>query len=186
MAPRGKIFGIGWAKTGTTSLGRALEVLGWRHCGYRKDLAVNLAQGKTDVIWGQVASADAFEDLPWSMLYPEAAKRYPDARFILTTRPTDTWLTSYRKMTLRQGDDDPDRRRVREFVYGFDPTMATDAELIARVERHNDAVKVFFSDGPERLLCVSWECGDSWPALCAFLNVAVPMMPFPHENRAPS
>ncbi|HMB92466.1 MAG TPA: sulfotransferase [Rhodothermales bacterium] len=36
LAYRDKVFGVGYLKTGTTSLRRAFEQLGYKHCGWSK------------------------------------------------------------------------------------------------------------------------------------------------------
>ncbi len=53
-----KIFGIGWAKTGTTTLGRCLELLGYRHVGQRLDLVPHLEKGDLAAIHEVAAEAD--------------------------------------------------------------------------------------------------------------------------------
>lgn len=180
-----KVFGIGWAKTGTTSLGRAFEVLGLSQRGADLDLVLALAEGRTHTLWQQADRVDAFQDIPWSLVYAQAYERYPGARFILTTRRPESWIRSYRKMLERQ----PSRGRlvdVRQFVYGFDPEKASDARLLDRVARHEAEAMAFFADKQDRFTRLSWEAGDGWPELCRFLDMTEPTVAFPHENRAPS
>jgi hypothetical protein len=36
------------------------------------------------------------------------------------------------------------------------------------------------------LLVVDWARGHGWEALCGFLDLSIPEVPFPHLNRRPS
>jgi hypothetical protein len=44
-ARRRKIFGIGWAKTGTTTLGRCFEILGYNHQRQNLSLVSQIMRG---------------------------------------------------------------------------------------------------------------------------------------------
>jgi len=55
----------------------------------------------------------------------------------------------------------------------------------ADVGYHNDEVRTFFVNEPDRLLIASWSAGDGWPELCAFLDMPQPDEPFPREKVAP-
>jgi hypothetical protein len=59
MGDRGKVFGIGWAKTGTTTLGHCLEILGYSHVGGQLDLVDHLAAGDVDRILDVAAQYDS-------------------------------------------------------------------------------------------------------------------------------
>ena len=92
-----KVFGVGWAKTGTTTLGRCFEILGLSHKSQDLNLVRNLDQALT------VARLyDSFEDWPWPLFYKQLDKRFPGSKFVLTTRNSNRWLKSYRNMLSRQ------------------------------------------------------------------------------------
>lgn len=57
-----KVFGVGWAKTGTTTLGRCFEILGFRHMGPRLALVDHLADGNLAPIPELAQEFDTFED----------------------------------------------------------------------------------------------------------------------------
>lgn len=176
-----KVFGVGWAKTGTTSLGRALEILGYSHIGQRMDLVEDLMKGNDRRLWEMTKTADAFEDWPWILLYRQLYERYPTAKFILTCREEQSWLGSYRAML----DRGVRNHQIRRFIYGFDVAQASDETLLSRVRSHNEAVRGFFADKPGQLLVVNWGMGDGWPELCGFLGKPIPESDFPHENKRP-
>ena len=92
-----KVFGIGFHRTGTSSLGRALEQLGYNVCGNFIHNETNLGDTLHQRAYDMAERYDAFQDFPWPLLYRELDKRYPGSRFILTTRNTDAWVRSVLK-----------------------------------------------------------------------------------------
>lgn len=68
-----KIFGVGWAKTGTTTLGKCFETLGYDHQSQRLDLVHDLRDGDLSRIRGLVEKKESFEDWPWIILFREAS-----------------------------------------------------------------------------------------------------------------
>lgn len=111
----------------------------------------------------------------------DARERFPDARFVLTTRRDEaTWLTSLTRHVARHGRTSFNYRR---HIYGVDDPAAHPERFLESYRGHNAAVREFFAREPDRLLEVCWEDGDDWGRLCAFLGVPVPDMPFPHLSR---
>ncbi len=179
-----KVFGIGWAKTGTTTLGECLRQLGYRHVSHRFELVPLLPERNLGPIFEVVDQFDSFEDWPWILLYQELDEKYPGSRFVLTTRDESKWIASYRNM-LAKRDIVPEEENVRRrILYGLPFPDVTDEQLIERYRRHHDDVRKYFAGRPESLLEVNWGQGDGWPQLCRFLNVPEPDAPFPHANKA--
>src|SRR5690606_37291517 len=78
-------FGIGLNKTGTSSLRAALEHLGYRVCGPRKDLLRAIRRGDFSGFDQVVDAYDAFEDFPWPLVFEYLYERYgSDTKFVLT------------------------------------------------------------------------------------------------------
>lgn len=164
-----KVFGIGCGRTGTKSLARAFDALGYKavHC--------------TDP--GQVFFYDALTDVPIAARYRELDVMYPGSKFVLTVRDPDTWKRSWVAH----------RRRIQDTFMSFEfmwcrvklyRTLEIDPEVAANaVADHNEAVKVYFA-GRSDLLVMDITKGDGWPQLCAFLNKPVPDTVFPWENRS--
>jgi 3'(2'), 5'-bisphosphate nucleotidase len=76
-----KIFGIGLSKTGTTSLARALEILGYKtkdYLGVSRYSAGDLSSIKLD----EIDSNDAFTDTPIPSFYRELDVKYPGSLFM--------------------------------------------------------------------------------------------------------
>ena len=85
-ASKSKIFGIGLSKTGTTSLARALEILGYKtrdYLGVTRYSSGDLSSIDLD----EIETNDAFTDTPVPSFYRELDSRYPGSKFILTSEP---------------------------------------------------------------------------------------------------
>ncbi|MGA9597729.1 MAG: sulfotransferase family protein [Acidimicrobiia bacterium] len=171
-----KVFGIGFHKTGTTSLARALRVLGYRVAG---PFGVHDADISATVVARAIETAgewDAAQDNPWPIVFRDLDRAFPDSKFILTTRVTDDWLRS----VVRHfgGTTTP----MREWVYGVGDPAGNESVYRERYERHNREVVEYFAERPQDLLVFRLADGDGWEELCGFLGVAVPEQPFPHAN----
>ena len=98
-----KIIGAGFPRTGTTTLKRCLEVLGYSKTYHMKELIVNneklhhwleLEQTRTTDWDALYDGYQATVDFPGYPYYKEHMERYPDAKVILTVRPFDKWYVS--------------------------------------------------------------------------------------------
>lgn len=97
-----KVFGIGYNKTGSTTLEAIL-----RHYGFRLPKQLDqeriLSKLPFDADWerlkGFVADYDAFQDLPFSQYETWIAcdVLFPSSKFILTVREPDVWFRSYER-----------------------------------------------------------------------------------------
>ena len=178
-----KVFGIGWAKTGTTTLGSCFRLLGLRHASQRLDLVSAMQEGDSARIHSVVDEHDSFEDWPWILLYSQLDQAYRASRFVLTVRDDERWLRSYRGMLAREGSPSSELNEVRRVLYGLPFPDVTDEQLLSRYRAHNDRVLEYFNHRQNALLVVDWERGDGWSELCDFLGASPPGVPFPHENR---
>jgi exopolysaccharide biosynthesis predicted pyruvyltransferase EpsI len=182
---RRKVFGIGWAKTGTTTLGACLRRLGYDHQGQNLSLVDGIMRGDLAKTLRIAAAKESFEDWPWILLFRELDAAFPGSRFILTTRDPGRWLASYRAMLASEGEPTAEMARIRAFLFGMDVRSATDEELVGRFLRHRDEVLGHFQGRPHDLLVVDWERGDGWAEVSGFLGLPQPDEPFPHLNRRP-
>jgi hypothetical protein len=181
--PVSKVFGIGWAKTGTTTLGRCFEMLGYKHQSQRLDLVKDVAAGDLSRILALAKDRETFEDWPWIILYRELDAAFPGSRFILTRREPERWLGSYENLLAKQGTASEALNEIRRSLYGLPFPHVTAEQLVTRYKRHNDDVMSYFSQRPADLLVVDWEKGGGWNELCAFLGKPVPQVEFPHANK---
>ncbi len=173
-----KVFGVGFHKTGTTSLAAALYMLGYNVCGYFGNRDTDIATTAVETAFDLADRYDAAQDTPWPVLYRELDERYPNSRFILTIRPSDQWVASVVKHFKRH------RIPSHEWIYGVPTAADNEATYVERYERHNAEVIEYFADRPESLLVMDLGRGDGWDELCPFLDLRVPTEPFPTQNTA--
>jgi hypothetical protein len=176
-----KVFGIGFHKTGTTSLRRALEMLGYRVTGpngvHRKGMDTAMAMAMARDL---LPKFDAFQDNPWANLFREMDTQAPGSRFVLTVRPEQDWLRSV------VGHFGPRSTPMREWIYGpgLGSPIGNESLYMARYRRHNREVLEHFGRRSDDLLMMDITSGDGWDELCSFLGRPVPDRPFPHSNAA--
>ncbi len=177
-----KIFGIGWNKTGTTTLGRCGQILGYTH----KTCDQNLLEDywiKKDFsrIRSCVSSHDFFEDWPWPLIYKDMDRMYPGSKFILTVRRNEQlWLKSIKSHSMRTLP----RNHERNFLYGTCYPHNDEAKYILAYRNHNREVEEYFSGRNNDFISVCFEDGDGWEKLCSFLGKKIPDTNFPHENKS--
>ncbi len=177
-----KIIGIGFGKTGTSTLAACLRRFGYRHLTWDKHLYDAWADGNLQVVWQALQQYDSFDDWPWPMLYREVDARYPGSKFILTTRAdVDIWLKSLRTHADRRAG----RTRVWQ-SFGMRPGEFDAAKARQRYLQHIDEVRAYFRDRPGDLLEICWERGDGWQQLAAFLGLPAPDEPLPHAYKTPN
>lgn len=174
-----KVFGIGFHKTGTKSLGAALELLGYRVCGpigVRND---NIGAEALEMALRTAQDFDAFQDNPWPILYRELDSAFPGGKFILTVCSTKSWLERARRYF---GEAETPMRR---WIYGAGSPIGNEAIYADRFDRHNREVVEYFKDRPSDLLVFPLTESPSWTPLCDFLGKPIPEdIPFPHKNRS--
>ena len=170
MAPSPKIFGIGFSRTGTTSLTKALRLLGFDTVHFPKDI-------------DEILAHEAATDMPVAGLYRELDRAFPHSKFILTVRDRESWLRSCERHWRRHADyfaSEPTLLDLYERLLGsatFDATSFAEA-----AERHEHEVRAHFADRPGQLLVMNPVAGDGWEVLCPFLGRRVPRLPFPSTN----
>jgi len=177
-----KVFGIGLSKTGTTSLARALDTMGYRtrdYLGVTRYIAGNLSSVNLE----EIDANDAFTDTPIPSFYKQLDQQYPDSKFILTTRDIDGWLKSCKKqfterIVARQNEATSQLHTDLYGCFAFDPE-----KYASGYTRYVNGVLDYFKDRPEDLLVVDI-CGgeQNWEKLSTFLGHPVPEIPFPVTN----
>lgn len=175
-----KVFCIGFHKTGTTSMAKALKALGYKVTGPNGTRDPDIAANVYDMASQLVKKYDAFQDNPWPIIYRWCHERYPDAKFILTVRDPERWYQSQAKHFKENTTP------MRQWIYGADAgaPVGNKDRYIARFNAHNAEVMEFFR-GRDNFLVMDVTAGDGWDKLCPFLGKKVPGdQPFPHANPA--
>lgn len=192
-----EVVGVGMGRTGTTSIQRALEHLGYRAYNFEAvmlndhfDTWRRLAEGAEEPDWPTIFEGyNATISWPACFFYKELIEAYPDAKFILTTRDPERWAESVVRTskviaTVRKARFIPRARKMTALmdalmvpVLGGIPPEKERA--ILAFEQHNAAVKEYIP--PEKLL--AYEVKEGWEPLCGFLDQPVPGASFPYENQ---
>ncbi len=172
-----KVFGIGFQKTGTTTLGEALKILGYKVSGPDLKLIKHINKNEFDEVFKVSDKFDALQDNPWPLLYKELDKRYPGSKFILTCRDDKKWIAS---VVNHFGKD---KTKMRKWIYGKASPVGSENIYVDVYRKHYQNVRNYFKDRPEDLLEIDWAKGHAWDELCTFLNQPIPSIQFPHSNK---
>ena len=205
-----KIIGAGAARTGTSSLQKAIEILGFGPCYHMKDVIKNNHAPKwINVLTGTPTLEDwedifgdrtAVLDFPASVAYKELLEAYPDAKVVLSVRDSAGWAKSVNQTIWSPQAGELSNMqapwrfsfqrmarvvRKRFFNDGFGGfnrfgKRPSDEKLMAAFEEWNKEVVASL---PKDKVLV-FQMKDGWEPLCKFLGVPVPNEPFPHVNDA--
>ena len=174
-----KVFCVGFQKTGTSSMAKALKILGYRVTGPNGINDPAIPKKVYREALRLTRSYDAFQDNPWPIIYKWCYEQYPDAKFILTVRDPEKWYESALKGFGTSSS------HMREWVYGAmrGSPVGNREYWLLRYNSHNAEVMDFFKDKPD-FLVIDVTRGDGWDKLCLFLGKPIPNVPFPHANPA--
>ncbi len=178
-----KVFCIGFQKTGTSSLSKALQALGFsvgdaigvlnRTVDWQaEDPRPEIVEKVLSVVEG----VDAIQDSPCAFLYRELDAAHPQAKFILTTRDTEAWLASYHRFFPDQNNP------LRRWMYGVARLSGNEARYREVYEAKNAEIIDYFATRPQDLLVMDLGKGDGWLKLVTFLGEDA-LKPFPHANK---
>lgn len=184
-----RIFGLGFQRTGTSSLHAAFERLGfdsghWRSADWARQIWWDMNK------WGRSYTLErdyALSDNPIPMLYEKLDKAYPGSKFILTVRDEDEWIRSAEKFWTYEGnsnrwtwDVDCFSHKMHGIVYG---TSEFDEQIFReRYRRHNAEVMQYFRRRSD-FLRLDIKPGMSMAPLSRFLDLPEISEPFPHQNK---
>jgi tetratricopeptide (TPR) repeat protein len=187
-----KIFAIGLTKTGTTSLTRALGILGFHSTHYTNDLTCELLGIKDAFLF------DALIDTSVCVFFEALYFMFPNSKFIYTVRPLESWAASftshYQRYHRSSGFDHiRDLLTTRDAAtYGIGRAIVHGTlyhhhpDAVAAYQAYDRRVQDFFdANDRTRLLEFDIHSGDGWEKLCRFVDRPIPQVPFPWKNKAP-
>lgn len=183
----GKVFGLGLSKTGTSSLAQALNALGIRTIHYPSDESTFECLRNGLYRLPVLEEYQGAVDIPIAPFFAQLDREYPGSRFVLTVRESEAWLRSVElhwELMMDWWHHYPEFKRFQEFIsacaYGS-IAFSRDRFLYA-YETHRQNVERYFAQRPGDLLVLDICGGEGWEALCPFLGVEIPAIPFPHAN----
>lgn len=198
-----KIFCIGRNKTGTTSLKKAFEDLGYL-VGYQRPaerLAPFYHQRNFKPIIEYCKTARVFQDVPfsWPETYKFLDEAYPDAKFILSVRDSsEQWYDSLVRFHTKRYGRVPEIEDLKKSTYvwkgwSYENFLARrdikkikpldKTTLVKEYEKHNQDVIEYFRDRPNKLLVINLSDSGSYKKFCRFLGVLPLYENFPWENK---
>jgi hypothetical protein len=164
-----KVFCIGYFKTGTSSCGKAFELLGYRNASFNPRVWRNwYKSGNFQKVLDYTARFDSFDDVPWLKedMIPLLDKTFKGSKFVYLERDEDSWKKSLYNWTFKQTGKYPDLERG-----------------LQQYRNHRNFVFDYFKDRPEDLLVLRVADDDAFMKLAAFLGKEVPFRKMPHENK---
>ena len=219
-----QVVGVGYGRTGTYSLTLALDELGYKtlHTQHMYETPEILDMWNQEIFSPSIESGiaelghpdfdlisskgfTATADLPMSLYFEQLVDRYPDCKFILTTRQSsEVWFKSWDMLTktitqptryfrwMRHADTiNRYYRWLFSRINDNDSYLSVPLPLpdqnkeraIASYEEHNRRVREVIPK--DRLL--EYNVKQGWEPLCEFLEIEnCPTTPFPKTNSARS
>lgn len=152
------ILGVGLSKTGTKSLNKALQILGYKSLHF---------PSKQQLFSGNY---EAFTDIPCYAYLTQLLAIYPNTKLICTTRNVDTWIESCEKFF--KPTDNAYLMELRKMVYGdanFNKSLWIDA-----FHHHHFTLSSY-----PNILYLPVNHNDKWQLLCNFLSKPLPNVDYP-------
>lgn len=166
-----KIFLIGRRRTGLQTIIKALKIVGFKK-------AKILTENDSEKIEGLIEASEKFDVVAVVRDYTvneiraiEAA--YPDSRFILTKRDSDTWYASF-------------VRFYNKIEKGCSQTVHTNkGHYVSKFyEEYNEGIKTHFFGRDWKILTMTLDGSHTWQTFCSYFKKPIPAKKFPHENRS--
>ncbi len=163
------VFCIGFSKTGTTSIDKALSILGYSPIHWPR---AHIKPKKGWIYYIKKSPYDAFSDAPiyFPDFFKELDKEFPNSKFILTIRNPESLVKSWKN------------------YFSNAPWNINSEEeknnLIKKFSDHNKDVIEYFKNKPTQLLVFNVIEGEGWEKLCKFLDKPIPNAQFPHKRKA--
>lgn len=172
-----KIICVGLPKTGTTSLKKALQILGYNVMSWSERAAKLYHDRKYYTLYHDyMEKFDAFTDAPWSLMYKKFDIVFKDCRFIYTMRSFETLYRS-----LKNHIDNVKKNNL-SLVYPFSD-VNDKKTIIEYFVKWENQIAEYFSNDDRLLIMRIFNTKNNWESLCKFLNKPIPNVPFPHVNR---
>ena len=207
MQTEDKVFCIGVWKSGTTSIGNALNILlKGKHCGWTFVYRNYYLKNNKEALISTSRNYISFDDSPWNCkeVIDIMANEYPNSKFILPIRDVDEWFESFRKWNhndlrrglVGRGIKMKSWNNLWSIVCeGWRRELLPDYDAVALnpISEYEKIWKNWYKQRNENLIKI---LGDrvlpiyfskikplSWEPICKFLNKQIPIHPFPHLNK---
>ncbi len=177
-----KVFVLSLHRTATRSVHSLLRTVGYNSLHWptrdgKRDIRAEVTGHETDLefVWQSLLPLlgryNAFSDVPFPVLFRQAARDFPEAKFLLLSRNPETWLNSVRSH-VGSGNFKPfERIQYWQYFPECPKRLSQIPEngLLELQQRHIDAVKSTI-DSDEKLLVTELERDDVGESICEFLG----------------
>ena len=165
-----KVFCIGYNKTGTTTIGKSLEMLGYRNSSFNKRVWRKYYKRNQIVkILKYTANFDSTDDLPWLKedMIPILDRVFPNSKFIYLTRDEESWKRSLYNWNYKVKGQYPDVEKTYKAY-----------------KNHEKFVYEYFANFPEdRFIVLDVKDKKGFRKLAEFLGKKPIQDQFPHFNK---
>jgi hypothetical protein len=200
-----EVISAGWGRTGTNSLMKALEILGFDPCYHMEKV---IQDGAADV-WADVYKGKPYNfddifgpkkyratcDFPSCVYWKEQLQKYPHAKVVLSTRDPIKWHKSCMDTIFKAMPGNP----LTPFglqvcnYFNLGPIGNLSREIVTRIFFNHTADRDFatklftnfnesvIAECPKDKLLV-FQVEQGWEPLCKFLDCPIPDVPFPRVN----
>ena len=175
------IFHIGLNKTGSTSLYRALKILGYKSShgseAIKRQINANIANNlhPLNAIDSELEAITDNNAVNQNFEYIH--RYYPNAYYIYTPRDTKSWLDSREQHVI-------DNQQNPKYEGGW---LTVDRQQWKDDKRRHE-IRIahwIHENKPNYLpLPICSDRDDKWELLCNFLDKPIPNKPFPHKNKS--
>jgi hypothetical protein len=165
----GKVICIGFQKTGTTTLGKALESLGYNHTSFNQSVWDAYWAGDRVKVLSYMDTFDSADDGPWNKpdMIPLLDHAFSNSRFIYLDRDEEAWKQSVVNWTIKQTGSEPNMKGYLK-------------DYLAHKKFVDD---YFVGDKASFLLRIDVSKQGTLNQLKSFLGFQVGEDEFPHHNQ---
>jgi hypothetical protein len=187
-----KYICIGQPKTGTKTMAKIFNLLNFKVNGNplclndNDDFIMldnNISYYSNDSIikcHNNIETFEAFHDYPYSFNYEYINNNFPDSKFILTIRDTDTWFNSLYNYQYIPGAVN---RNLLKKLYGYNIiSLENKTDIISKYNEYNTNIIKYFDDKPCKLIILDLTKDNIKNKLSYFLKINIDFE-IPHENK---
>lgn len=182
-----KVFCVGFHKTGTTSIGKAMELIGLKNIhgaglirsavGDRRMMEM-LFREDYELFFKLAESYDSFNDNPWFKIYKTLDQHFPNSKFILTLREEKEWYESAVRYFGKSSS------AMRLWLYGKGNPHENRERFVNVYRKHNLEVQDYFTHRPSDLLVLPLNELNKMNKITSFLGLPENGIVFPHYNKS--
>lgn len=186
-----KVVCLGLFRTGTNSLKKALETLGYKKCHHFFEFSVHPEQEeyvnklcrKESVDLSKLyKDYDCAADVPTAIFMEEVFNQFPDALFVANIRDTDSWYRSCLDTVFFEPiASKPHIEFLNQYIWKefFNDKFGEKDYAVKKFNEHYEKIRKLI---PKNQLLDNYSVKDGWDPLCKFLGKSIPLSPFPNSN----